>query len=88
MRDAQLPNQFRCQTSKPSDSFCSEWPTLRRLKPACPFPKDSPEGLGQTCFLIAASCAGGDQEASNKFLVELSGIEPLTSCLQSTRSPN
>ena len=39
------------------------------------------------CFLIAATFDGGDQETANE-MVELTGIEPVTSCLQSTRSPN
>ena len=66
--------------------------------------KARPEALSETCRLVftdRAACSligvgliqkssnfGGDQETANELLVELNGIEPLTSCLQSTRSPN
>jgi hypothetical protein len=45
------------------------------------------------CFLIGVNCFCNQNKLAairkqRMSLVELSGIEPLTSCLQSTRSPN
>ena len=81
-----LPNQFRCQTSKP---YLVRRALRRCRKPAAVVFTDR-----AACSLIGvgliqkSSNFGGDQETANELLVELNGIEPLTSCLQSTRSPN
>ena len=40
------------------------------------------------CFQIDVTIDGGDLEAANEFLVELTGIEPVTPCLQSRCSPS
>jgi hypothetical protein len=42
----------------------------------------------QNCFQLEATFDGIELETANENLVELTGIEPVTSCLQSTRSPN
>ena len=42
----------------------------------------------QNCFQLEATLDGIELETANENLVELTGIEPVTSCLQSTRSPN
>ncbi len=56
-----------------------EGPALGRLKPA---------GLTPACFLIGVTPGGDDQETAYEFLVELTGIEPVTPCLQSRCSPS
>ncbi len=52
---------------------------------------EPPTGRLQTCFLIRMSSSNRQQPARSKpqpKLVELSGIEPLTPCLQSRCSPS
>ena len=84
LRDAQLPNQFRCQTSN-RFAFCVNGPpwggkklsrsTILRMNEL--FPDRS-----------QIFQSGSHLETENEALVELSGIEPLTPCLQSRCSPN
>jgi hypothetical protein len=81
-----LPNQFRCQTSKPFRFIEKARPeavetcrnSLERLASLSP---DRRHHFGNPKQMAAI-------RKHRMSLVELSGIEPLTSCLQSTRSPN
>ena len=61
-----------------------EGPALRRLKPAGP----AIEIADQPASRSASSFNGGDQETAIDSLVELTGIEPVTPCLQSRCSPS
>ena len=74
---ARLPNLFRCQRS----TLAVASRALRPLKPSRPI------YIGRACFQLAVTIRGGELETANENLVELTGIEPVTSCLQSTRSP-
>ncbi len=67
--------------SKIQPSF--ERPALRRWKPAETVSKD-----WAACLLIGVINYMAAIRKQRMMMVELSGIEPLTSCLQSTRSPN
>src|ERR1700734_456125 len=73
-----LPNQFCCQTSM--------LPLLaKKLSPeaheTCP--------LARTCFWVAVTFSmAAIQKHRNEILVELTGIEPVTPCLQSRCSPS
>ncbi len=90
MRDAQLPNQFRCQTSLPSLS-CEKARPEAEKKPAGSalegFPDLFPDRRRPDAHENTIK-PGGDLGTVNEYLVELSGIEPLTPCLQSRCSPN
>jgi hypothetical protein len=77
-----LPNQFRCQTSKPCrfiekarPEAVENLPDVTGLSPDRRLHFENPKQLAAI-------------RKHRMSLVELSGIEPLTSCLQSTRSPN
>ncbi len=79
-----LPNQFRCQTSKlfPVSGIASP----EAVETCSSLPKEQ-----QTCFVIEArqnTAQDVNQEAENEDLVELTGIEPVTPCLQSRCSPS
>ena len=78
MPDAHYPINFVVK-----DPAFFQRPALRRWKPA------DVTGLSpdRRQPFWKSKTDGGDQETANE-MVELSGIEPLTSCLQSTRSPN
>ena len=74
---ARYPIHFRCQRS----TLALASRALRPLKPAG-------RSCWPDCFQLAATIDGIELETANENLVELTGIEPVTSCLQSTRSPN
>jgi hypothetical protein len=93
-----LPNLFCCQTSFASSFFAEEARALRLMKPAITS-LERLDGLSldrRHCFQqqkIMLFSYGGEPDTANenlriKVLVELTGIEPVTSCLQSTRSPS
>ena len=69
----------------PNPLFRREGPALRLMKPATD-PKIA------ACFEIEVSIRikreGSDLEAAKSDLVELTGIEPVTPCLQSRCSPS
>ena len=76
-----LPNQFRCQTS--NSSLSRDEPALGLLKPA------GTVLAGPACFQVEALFTEDvELEAANDLLVELTGIEPVTPCLQSRCSPS
>ena len=50
--------------------------------------KPAPKGWTACLWVGATFFYGGEPDTANENLVELTGIEPVTSCLQSTRSPS
>src|SRR6266481_6367414 len=87
-----LPDLSSCQTSHPSDSsdgIPATLPEVRSREFLVRFPTSGKDHQSHILFCVVFGLSVlSFRHFHQKNLVELTGIEPVTSCLQSRRSPN